>query len=559
LRGVAEGEPAEGAVSPRLQLVRDEAAGARPAGGVQLKPRAPERHEVVKVLAGLVGAEHFERYFLGQTRLRMHDGHLEVTTPSTYIANILERRFTRELLQATGAVTVRFVADRAAFVHGGQGGGHGGGQAGAGASGSPGSGGQGVGQRPAERRAGPQWRTFADWVEGLSNRVATQAVRRLVEEGSAGAVFVHGACGNGKTHLLQAAAGLCMSLRPGAKVRYTTAEAFTNEYIAAVRGNSVEKFRSGYRGLDLLCIDDVQFVARKEATQSEVLHTFDAIGVAGGRVLLASDEHPRTVRDFSDKLVSRFLGCTVVELTAPDQGLRSALIQSAATRRGLVLDARAVESIGRRAGPLASVRDITGVMNQLEAGLRVMWSALGNGGGAGHVVTPEVVLRVLGDRGVERGVASSGLRADRAGSGVRGVGSEGGLGGSAGVPGQTGQAASGVRRAVVVGAIVEHVCGQLHVDVEEFCGRGRHKRVVLARALVAHLARQLTTQSFPEIARAMHRPNHSTVITAKNRIEEEMNDPNAPPLGLELAPRHAGMTTRELASRLCAELVAQHR
>src|SRR5262249_7964579 len=147
-------------------------------------------------------------------------------------------------------------------------------------------------------------------------------------------------CGLGKTHLLQGVARRLQEVRPSAVVRYTTGEAFTNEYIAAVRAGSgkCEQFRRAYRGVGLLCIDDVHFLANKQATQGELLHTFDAIDLSGARVALASDEHPRMVRSFSEALVSRFMSGAVVKLDFPERELRERMILAIAGRRGHTID-----------------------------------------------------------------------------------------------------------------------------------------------------------------------------------------------------------------------------
>jgi chromosomal replication initiator protein len=295
----------------------------------------------------------------------------------------------------------------------------------------------------------------------------------------------------GKTHLLQGAARRFQAANPGAKVRYVSAETFTNEYIAAVKAGKLEQFRAQSRGVALLALDDVHFVAGKESTQNELLHTLDAIGMHHARVLMASDEHPRAIKDFSSKLASRCMAGAVVRIDAPDPKLRRALIASLAARRSLLLTLQACEliamrseqAIGSLGGFGGSVREIEGLLNSVQAVSRIFAAGSANG-----QIDESLVRRALG---IDQ------------------------------VP-QPAPTMLGVRRPIPVGAIIDHVCEQLAVERTQFAGKGRHRRVVLARAIVAFLARELTTQSFPEIARAMGRGNHSTVITAQRRLQRQL-------------------------------------
>ena len=171
-------------------------------------------------------------------------------------------------------------------------------------------------------------------------------------------VFIHGECGVGKTHLLQAACQRHLDLNPSHAVRYTTGEQFTNEFLAAMRAAALDEFRARIRKLDLLAIDDIHFLASKTATQSEFLHTLDAIDFSGARVLLASDEHPRLIKRFSQSLVSRFLSGMVVRIDAPDRSTRLSLIRRLAATRSLPLSPAAEEMIVSRC--MGSVRELEG-------------------------------------------------------------------------------------------------------------------------------------------------------------------------------------------------------
>ena len=313
-------------------------------------------------------------------------------------------------------------------------------------------------------------RRLEDFVVGDANRLAFAASEQFAA-GAAGApsmLFIHGDCGVGKTHLLQ---GICRRRSDGAPrqvVRYVTAEQFTNEYIAAVRDGSLEEFRRRLRRVDLLAIDDIHFFANKTATQAEFLHTIDAIDLSGARVALVSDEHPRHIRRFSQSLVSRFLSGMVVKVDRPDRSTRVELVRRLARERGLDLTHAAEDSVaGRCAG---SIREIEGAITRL--------GALAELDGLRGQLGPGTIERLLGEE----------IRQPTGAAPVR------------------------------LGQIVEAVCSRMRVTRDELVGAGRHTRTVAARGLVAHLARELTTHSYPEIARALGRDTHSAVHTAAQRI-----------------------------------------
>lgn len=314
-------------------------------------------------------------------------------------------------------------------------------------------------------------RRLEDFVVGESNRIAFAAASQF-GDGSADApaiLFIHGECGVGKTHLIQ---GICrrrFERSPRQVIRYVTAEQFTNEYIASVRAGTLDDFRKRLRRVDLLAIDDVHFFANKTATQAEFLHTIDAIDLSGARVALVSDEHPRHIRRFSQSLVSRFLSGMVVKVERPDRSTRVALVQRLARERGLDLTTAAEEAIaGRCAG---SIREVEGAITRLGALVEL--------DGLRGQIGPGTVGRLLG----EDAAVSPGAHPIR------------------------------------LGRIVEQVCEKLRVSREDLLGSGRHARTVVARGLVAHLARELTTHSYPEIARALGRDTHSAVHTAAKRLQ----------------------------------------
>lgn len=487
-------------------------------------PAAPRVDEVLRRLEQDVGHDKVQRYFSGQTRLSMTDHGLDVVVASGFHATFLSRQFGDNLRRAVAlggdadaqAVQVHFQVDRHAFDA-------------APAAPAPAP----VPPRPQPKARPASRHRFDTFVVGNSNRLAHAAALRMVEEPSSAApLFLHGSCGLGKTHLLHAAAARFQELHPTATVKYTTAEAFTNDFITAIRSGKVDPFRKSYRKVDLLCIDDVHFVGGKEQTQTELLHTFDAVGLEGARIILASDEHPREIRKLSDKLISRFMAGPVVRLETPDEELRARLLAAIAQQRGMSIDGpamkliceRTARSIGSLGGFGGSVRELEGLLTQIEAVHRLLPDFGSSAGDSNGIIGLALVRRALGLTGAESPVGSSPAPALRP------------------------------RRPIAAQAIVAEVCRALNVDLSDFMGKGRHPRVVLARSLTSFICRKLTTMSFPEIARAMGRGNHSTVITAHRRVERDLAKPGEP-LASELIPNHVGSTLGEVIEAVSKQIV----
>jgi chromosomal replication initiator protein len=523
------------------------------AGRAAPGPRSPEIGDrILSRLSEEVGRDRYERYFDRRARISIDGTHLDVTVADDQAAELIHRRFGTALRRAASAeldsaappdLELRFRVDRAAFQD------------------SPDSSTTAplgraarldsppasppspppaappIRATPRPRGAGLGLRyRLESFVVGASNRLAYNSALALAEgSGQFASLFIHGSCGLGKTHLLQGVANRFSQINPAANIRYTTGESFTNEFITALRTNRIDQFRRTYRAVDLLCLDDVHFLANKDATQIELLHTFDAIGLDGAKVALASDEHPREIRRLSEQLVSRFLSGVVVRLDPPELELRQRIVKKIAEIRGLDLEDASVKFIadrsGRSIGPGGwargfggSVRDIEGMLTQVEAVFRLL---------------PELTL----------GSPRIGLVLVRKALGI-----------SEQEQSQPGSSSGGVvrpRRPIHIQTVISEVCRALRVDLTDFQGNGRHKRVVLARGLTVVLARQLTAHSYPEIARAMNRPNHSTVVTAFQRLQHQMEMPTdqAPDVSEVLGPEFTGVTLRDLVERLSRDTV----
>ena len=432
---------------------------------------APDRESPEAFLTRAVGGSAFKRFFETVTEARVSDGSLIVSSASAFHSNLLDRRFGRQLRESW-AGEVEFVTRAAADAP----------IVDAPADPPPGP------SAPRARRTARAWSLLEDFVAGDSNRLALDAARRVAESSGRcpfSPLFLFGMCGTGKTHLLEGVAAHFRA-RPGTpRVRVVSAEQFMSQFVASIQNRTAEQFRARFRSLDLLCVDDAHDLARRSSTQTELLHTLDALALAGSRVVLASDTHPTNLKDTADALRSRFLSGLVVEIGAPEPELLAAIAGQRALARGLTLDTsalaavRAIAEDARCAGDPWSARNIEGLILRVDA-LRGA-----NGRPAGAPVT-----------GVEIAQAGAMFRT----------------------------ASRGTASPPSWDALSTLVCRRVGVERSSLSSRGRHASVVLARGLCALLARRVTPMSYPEIARAMGRPNHSTIVTACNRMEQRIAD-----------------------------------
>ena len=466
-----------------------------------------------RILAGVerrVGGDRFRRFFGGLVEVSVGDDEVRVLAASDFAAERLSRRFGEAVRgaaqEATGddAVAVRIGTRPAAPPTAGAT------SSGVAALGSP----RRRPLTPTRRRRRGALRsenpaqTLDSFVVGPCNELAHCAAVAFAKPEHPighGVLFLHGECGVGKTHLLKGIAERFLRDTPGARVRYTTGEAFTNAYLAALRGGDVEAFRRRHRGLDLLCLDDVHFLANKTHTQTEFLHTFDAMDLDGARLALASDESPARIGRFSRELVSRFSAGMVAGMRTPDPATRRRVIESMARRRGMALSDDGVTALAERCA--GSAREIDGALTRIDA----VRTLLPMGRAFGPTLDAAAVRAALGPD-FERGRA----------------------------------------RPVRVDVIVETTAEALGVTVPEMLGVSRRRRVVVARSIAAHLARKIAGRSFQEIADALGRSTHSTVFTACKRVESKIAQREAVDAGPDLAVQTWADLAGELEQRIRA-------
>ena len=314
--------------------------------------------------------------------------------------------------------------------------------------------------------------TFDQFVIGDSNRLAHAAALTVAEmPGQAyNPLFICGPPGVGKTHLLNSIAGLLLAHDPGLAVRVTTGEAFTNEFLGALSGKQTDAFKARFRDVDVLLVDDVQFLERKARTEEEFFHTFNALYDGGRQIVLSSDRPPRDLQALEDRLRERFGSGLVADIKPPELLTRMAILRKRAQHDGLELDDEApLEQIAERISD--NVRAVEGALIRV-----VAFSSL-----TGRPITVELTEEVL-----------DGLYPDAPRAGRRG-----------GPPS--------------IGEIADAACERFGISREEIVSASRAARISWPRQVAMYLARELTEESLPAIGREFGGRDHTTVLHACKR------------------------------------------
>ena len=315
--------------------------------------------------------------------------------------------------------------------------------------------------------------TFEQFVIGDSNRLAHAAALAVAEmPGLAyNPLFICGPPGLGKTHLLHSIANYVTTYGGGATVRYTTAEGFTNHFVGAIHGGDADGFKSTYRGVDVLLVDDVQFLQAKVRTEEEFFHTFNALHQAGAQIVLTSDRLPRDLGDMEARLRERFEAGLVTDVRAPDSSTRLTILRKRAQQD-------AITGLGDDVLRLIADR-VTDNVRALEGALiRVV----AFGSLTGREVTPELVEEVL-----------AGLYPERR-----------------------------ARHRATVEEIQRQTAEAFGITVDALLSSSRAAGVTWPRQLAMYLARELTDQTLPAIGRAFGGRTHTTVLHAHRRTAERI-------------------------------------
>ncbi len=322
--------------------------------------------------------------------------------------------------------------------------------------------------------------TFDQFVIGDSNRLAHAAALAVAEmPGLAyNPLFICGPPGLGKTHLLHSIANYVTAYGAGATVRYTTAEAFTNHFVDSLRGKASEAFKAAYRGVDVLLVDDVQFLQEKARTEQEFFHTFNALHQAGSQIVLTSDRLPRDLGALELRLRERFEAGLVTDVRAPDAATRLAILRKRVQQDDVgTIDPAALDLIAERVPD--NVRKVEGALVRV-----VAFGSL-----TGRPVTAELAAEVL-----------------------------------AGLYPELHKRAT----AMTLGEIQERTAEAFGISVDALLSNSRAGGVAWPRQIAMYLARELTPHSLPAIGRAFGGRNHTTVMHACKRTAQRIaGDPEA--------------------------------
>jgi chromosomal replication initiator protein len=316
--------------------------------------------------------------------------------------------------------------------------------------------------------------TFEQFVIGDSNRLA-HAAALTVSELPAQAynpLFICGPPGVGKTHLLRSIEAYIVAHSPGLNVRSTTGEAFTNDFVQALNTSRLDAFKARFRHVDVLLIDDVQFLERKTKTEEEFFHTFNALYEAGSQIVLSSDRPPSDLQALEDRLRERFQAGLVADVRPPDFSTRLAILHKRAQHDAVQrIDQLALETIARRVS--LNVRALEGALIRA-----VAYSSL-----TSRPLTQETATEVL--------------------------------------DGLYPQAPAKERS---IAEIKDVVSAQFGITAEEIVSRTRSARAAQPRQLAMYLARELTGKSLPAIGREFGGRDHTTVLHALRRAEQRIAD-----------------------------------
>lgn len=308
--------------------------------------------------------------------------------------------------------------------------------------------------------------TFSNFIVGSSNDLAYTASRAVAESPGVkyNPLYLYGGVGLGKTHLIQAIGNHICSKRPSAKVIYINTETFVKEFTDAIRYK--KQVSDKYRTVDVLIVDDMQFIAGKEKTQEEFFHTFNVLHQANKQIIISSDRSPRNIPTLTDRLRSRFEWGMAIDIQMPDFETRCAIVAAKAANSGIELSQETVEYLANNIK--TNIRELEGALNQLLAYAEM--------------------------RGVSPDISTA--------------------------EGLLGNVRHSRPQHLTPKNIVDKTAKHFQIDIRDICGVKRDKHIVLPRQIAMYLLRSELHLSFPRIASELGRKDHTTAIHSVEKIEK---------------------------------------
>ena len=313
--------------------------------------------------------------------------------------------------------------------------------------------------------------TFDSFVVGNSNRFAHAAALAVAEAPATAynPLFIYGGVGLGKTHLMHAIANEILMNNRNANILYVTSEKFTNQLINAIKDNKNEMFRNKYRNIDVLLIDDIQFIAGKERIQEEFFHTFNTLHESGKQIIISSDRPPKDINLLEDRLKSRFEWGLIADISNPDYETRLAILRKKAQLDNIMIDDDILCNIATKID--SNIRELEGVLNKL-----IAKASLTN-----THITMEMAERAIND------VVTS------------------------------------QDKVLSIELIQETIAKYFNnITVEELKGVKRSNDVTFPRQIAMYLCRNVAQMSLPQIGNDFGKRDHTTVMHACNKIEKEI-------------------------------------
>jgi chromosomal replication initiator protein len=323
-----------------------------------------------------------------------------------------------------------------------------------------------------ESRLNPKY-NFENFVTGGSNRFA-HAAAFAVAEAPAEAynpLFIYGSSGLGKTHLLHAIGHYAIHLKPRTKVRYVSSEEFTNDFINAIQNNKNAEFQAQYRDVDILLVDDIQFLSGKDQTQEAFFHTFNTLHDHNKQVVITSDLRPKQLAGFEERMLSRFEWGLTTDIQAPEFETRVAILRKKAALERISIPDNVVEYMAARIS--SNIRELEGTLIRVTAFANLNRQA----------IDMDLVQLVLKDSyAVADGANISAL------------------------------------------SIITATANYYKISTEDITGSGRQQAVALARQIAMHICRELTDMSLPKIGAHFGNRDHTTVMYATKKISAQMRE-----------------------------------
>jgi len=313
--------------------------------------------------------------------------------------------------------------------------------------------------------------TFDRFIIGSSNRLASAACMAVADHPAQAynPLFLYGGVGLGKTHLLHAIGNAALERDAEINVLYVSSEKFTNDLINAIRRQQTEEFRIRYRNIDILLIDDIQFIAGKDATQEEFFHTFNTLHTAGKQIVLTSDRPPKAILTLEERLRSRFEWGLIVDIQMPDYETRTAIMRTKAEQMTVDVPANVIEFLAQRIQ--SNIRELEGSLNRVVAYAKLNGTAI-------SVESAQAALSDLLDTSRKKRVTGD--------------------------------------------MILRAVCEFYGVDLRMLQGRGRSRNIVGPRQVAMYLLREETDSSLVDIGTLIGGRDHTTIMYGCDKIGEEI-------------------------------------